>query len=67
MRDRPLAKYESRQLWLDRGGVYEPVGRFTVLSMLVVMQSNHGPDARQMAQECRDALQQYEAAMEDAT
>jgi hypothetical protein len=64
--DRPLAKFEDGQLWLDQGGVYEPRSRFNVLMMWAIMKARPGPDAARYAEACNDALNQYNAAMEEA-
>jgi len=65
--DRPLAKYEDGRLWLDRGGIYQPATRFNVLTMWATFKNQSGPVAESYAKACRESLDQYEAAMEDAT
>ena len=74
MTDRPLAKYENRQLWLDKGlSGYEPVSRAEVnifyhhFKGLAEDGPFHSPTAAGYADQLRAALDQFTAAMEDAT
>jgi hypothetical protein len=62
MTDRPLAKFEDGRLWLDVGGIYEKSSKFAVIMKREVMLSLRIPDANRKAQECQDALNQYQAA-----
>lgn len=68
MTDRPLARFHNGQLELDRGGVYEPVTRLSVLNMMAMFTWKPGPDAARYVRDCRNALQQYDnaKAMEEA-
>ncbi len=67
MTDRPLAKFADGRLWLDYGGQWEKSSKFAVILKREIMLSLSGPDAARKARECQDALDQYKAAMEDAT
>jgi hypothetical protein len=62
MTDRPLAKFEDGRLWLDVGGIYEKSSKFAVIMKREVMLSLRGEHAARKAQECQDALNQYQAA-----
>jgi len=64
--DRPLAKFENGRLYLDVGGVYEKSSKFAVIMKREVMLSLRGEHAARKASECQDALNQYQAAMEEA-
>jgi hypothetical protein len=66
MTDRPLAKYEDGRLWLDDGGIYRPATGFAVRMMARMFDVRPGPDAERYVHFCRNALQQYEKAMEEA-
>jgi hypothetical protein len=66
MTDRPLAKYDEGDLWMDDGGVYYPTQRFHVLMTARMFENRPGPDAARYVRDCRRALAQYDRAMEEA-
>jgi hypothetical protein len=68
MIDRPMAKFEDGRLWLDVGYPdYQPCkDDFPVWMKREIMRELPGEHAVRKAQECTDALNQYQAAMEEA-
>lgn len=63
---RPLAIYRDGQLWLDDGGIYEPALKFSVITMRDKMRGWKSEFGNQKADECQAALDQFNAAMEEA-
>lgn len=66
MGDRPLCIFRDGEFMRDMGGVYCPVSRFHVVMTREMFLTRTGPDAERYAQACQEALNQYEAAMEEA-
>ena len=66
MADRPLAIFHKGQLLVDDGGIYEPALKFSVITMRDKMRGWKSDFGNQKADECQAALDQFNAAMEEA-
>lgn len=65
MTDRPVAKFEAGELWLDDCGVYRTASRMSVAIMAQTQSTLRCPEAREVVRQCQEALKQF-AAMEEA-
>lgn len=65
MTNRPLAIYREGQLLKDMGGNYYPTTRFNVLMTAEMFSTRTGPDAERYDRDCRNALAEYDKAMEE--
>ena len=65
MTDRPVAKFEAGELWLDQAGTYKPAKRHEVALMAIIQSTLRCPEAQEAARQCQQALKQF-AAMEEA-
>jgi len=65
MTDRPVAKFEAGELWLDSPYDYKPAKRYEVAIMAQTQATLRCPEAREVVRQCQQALKQF-AAMEEA-
>lgn len=64
--DRPLAIFRDGQLMMLDAGAYEPKPLFHVVMMREHMLLRDDSEAERYARECQAAINQYNAAMEEA-
>ena len=64
--DRPLTIFKDGQLMMLDAGEYRPKPLFHVVMMREAMLLRDGPEAERYARECQAAINQYNAAMEEA-
>ena len=64
--DRPLTIFKDGSLYMLDAGQYRPKPLFHVVMMREAMLLRDGPEAERYVRECQAAINQYNAAMEEA-
>lgn len=66
MTERPLVIFKGGKLLKDFGGVYYPTERFNVVMTRELFLTRTDVNAERYVKDCQQALDQYNAAMEEA-
>lgn len=66
MSDRPLCIFKEGRFFKDFGGVYYPTERFNVVMTREMFLTRTDVNAKRYVKDCQAALDQFNAAMEEA-